>query len=167
MLSGCSSSTETDGDTGVHRDTISFHPSGAPKQVEVRREDSVLSQQTYRHTGVLRRIERGDTIQRYFDLHDPDSSAIFKDYLQGRWRNLSADTTSDQASAYYIFDGEQLVFQNASSVPLESLSVTYNDRQRLKTETGMNVRPTIIAFDTVEVTGYTLVRYPPEDTVSE
>ena len=165
VATACSSPSSTDSGSPVLRDTVSYHANGSPKLVHVQQDDSVLSRQTYRPTGTLRRVVTADSVQTYFDLNDPDSASVLKDYLQGRWRNLSADTTSDRASAFYIFDGDNLIFENAAAKQLETLSVTYNDKRRLVTETGMTVRPAINSFDTVEVTGYTLVRHPPSDSL--
>jgi hypothetical protein len=104
-------------------------------------------------------------VQTYFDLHDPDSAAVLQDYLQGRWRNLSADTSRDQESAFYIFDNDQLTFENPSRSPLESVGIEYEADRTLTTEEGMSVRADIASFDTVRVTGYTLVRLPPPDSL--
>jgi hypothetical protein len=143
-------------------DTLSRHQDGTPKRVDVQRGDSIIERRTYRHTGTLRKVIRGDSVQTYFDLHDPDSASILQDYLQGRWRNLSADPSRDQSSLYYIFDADRLTFENPARSPLESLRVTYKDNQTLVTNEGMSVRPQITSFDTVRVTGYTLVRLPSD-----
>jgi len=163
LLGACTSSNrDASSSQQTTLDTLSRYRDGTPKRVTLQRGDSTIERRTYRHTGTLRKVVRADSVQTYFDLHDPDSAAILEDYLQGRWRNLSADTSRDQASVYYIFDTERLTFENATRVPLESLRVTYEDDQTLVTDEGMSVRPEITSFDTVRVTGYTLVRLPPD-----
>lgn len=97
-------------------------------------------------------------MQTYLELHDPDSAAVLKDYLQGRWRNLTPDSSTSATSAYYIFDGETLTFETPEGTPLETVGVEYQKNRTLVTEEGMSVVATITHFDTVEVTGYTLVR---------
>lgn len=149
----------------IRKDTLSFHANGTPKEVTVRQGDSVLERRTYRTTGMLSKVVTDDSVQEYFDLHDPDSADVLRDYLQGRWRNLSADTTRAQASAFYIFEKEQLTFENPAGAPLESLGVSYDDRRRLQTDEGMSVEAEITSFDTVRVTGYTLIRIPPADSL--
>ena len=149
----------------VQKDTLSYHTNGVPKEVAIRRGDSVLERRTYRHTGMLSRVETTDSVQGYFDLHNPDSAAVLRDYLHGRWRNLNADTSRDQASAFYIFEEEQLTFENPTRRPLESLGVTYKNNRRLLTDEGMSVQADIASFDTVHVTGYTLIRTPPADSL--
>lgn len=161
LLTGCTGSPEAPS-SERRQDTLAQFSDGTPRIVVVTRGDSTLKRRTYRPTGRLERVESEDSVQTYFDLYDPDSSAIFKDYLQGRWRNLSADTSRAQASAFYHFDADQLIFESPSRAPLESLSVEYQDRRELVTENGMTVQADITAFDTVRVTGYTLVRLPPD-----
>lgn len=146
-------------------DTLSRYADGSPKRVSVLREDSVTERRTYRQTGRLSKIVRGDSIQTYFDLHDPDSADVLRDYLHGRWRNLSADTSREQASVFYVFSPDRLVFENASRAPLESLDVTYENNRRLVTDRGLSVRPEIASFDTMRVTGYLLVRTAPPDSL--
>lgn len=142
----------------TRRDTISTHPNGAPATIHRYRSDSLVERQYYRSTGTLHRLERGDSTQTYLELHEIDSAAVLRDYLQGRWRNLSADSSTTKTSAYYIFDGETLTFETPSGAPLERMNVEYQKDRTLITEEGMSVVATIIDFDTVEVTGYTLVR---------
>jgi hypothetical protein len=132
--------------------------------VAISQGDSVLERRTYRATGTLLRVDDGDSVRGYFDLHDPDSAAILKDFLRGRWRNLSADTASADASVFYVFEPDRLTFENATRTALESLRVEYEDDRTLTTEYGMSVQPEIAAFDTVRVTGFTLVRRPPVDS---
>ena len=160
FLAGCTTSTRDASVEGPVRrvDTLSQYGDGTPKVVRVSRGDSLLERRTYRPTGLLYRVESGDTVATYFDLHNPDSADVLEDYLRGRWRNISADTTQEQASAFYIFTSENLTFENPSREPLESIQVTYEDGRRLTTEDGMSVRADIGGFDTVRVTGYTLVR---------
>lgn len=167
VVTACSpdpSGDDTSDQPQVHVDTLSYHENGAPNAVAVQRGDSVLERRTYRRTGVVRRVVSGDSVQTYFDLNDPDSAAVLQDYLQGEWRNLSADTSRDQASAFYVFDSERLTFKTPSRTPLESVRVEYKDDQKLVTGSGMAVRAEIISFDTVQVTDYTLVRLPAVDS---
>ncbi len=166
LFVACSSDPrDTAGTPSVRRDTLSYHANGRPETVAVRQGDSVLERRTYRTTGMLSKVATSDSVQEYFDLHDPDSAAVLQDYLQGRWRNLSADTSLSQASAFYIFEEDQLTFENPDRVPLESLGVTYENNRRLLTDDGMAVQPEISSFDTVRVTGFTLLRIPPPDSL--
>ena len=144
-------------------DTLSRHGNGAPEVVVISQEDSVLERRTYRSTGMLREIAAGDSVRTYLDLHDPDSAAVLQDYLQGRWQNLSAEQSDEDASVYYAFTPDRLTFENASRDTLESLKVKYEDGRTLTTESGMSVTPEITSFDTVRVTGFTLVREAPPD----
>ena len=146
-------------------DTIASYADGTPRQVTVHRGDSVVERRTYRPTGTLRRVRSADTTETYLDLYDPDSATVLQDYLQGHWRNLSADTSRAQSSAFYVFDADRLTFESPSRTPLESLGVEYKDDRSLVTDEGMSVRPKIVSFDTVRVTGYTLVRLPPPDSL--
>ena len=168
FLVACSpdpSGNDASGRESPRLDTLSYHAGGAPKTVTVRQGDSILERRTYRPTGLLRRVTAAGSTRTYFDLHDPDSAAILRDYLHGPWRNLSADTSRDQASAFYIFTSDRLTFESPSRTPLESLGVEYKNDRTLVTKEGMSVRPEIVSFDTVRVTGYTLVRRPPADSL--
>lgn len=164
LLFGACTSTNRDAPPPDQKylDTLSRHQNGTPERVALQRGDSTLERRTYRHTGTLQKIVRDDSVQTYFDLHDPDSATILKDYLQGPWRNLSADTSRDQSSAFYVFEDDLLTFQNPARTPLESLRVEYQDERTLRTNAGMAVEADIASFDTVRVTGYTLVRLPPD-----
>jgi len=162
LLGACTSSNRDAPSQESRLDTLSQYRDGSPKKVVLQKGDSILERRTYRHTGMLREVTRAGSTQTYFDLHDPDSAAILKDYLQGRWRNLSADTSREQSSAYYIFESDRLTFENPDRAPLESLRVSYKDERSLLTGEGMSVRPEITSFDTVQVTGYTLVRLPSD-----
>ncbi len=165
LIGACTSPTQDPSAPPVRRaDTLSRFDDGAPRVVAISQGDSVLERRTYRPTGTLRRVEAGDSVRRYFDLHDPDSAAILQDFLRGRWRNLSADTSATDASVFYVFEPDRLTFENASRSALESLRVEYQDDRTLTTEYGMSVDPEIAAFDTVRVTGFTLVRRPPADS---
>lgn len=144
-------------------DTLSRHGNGTPEVVVISQEDSVLERRTYRSTGMLQEVAAGDSVRTYFDLHDPDSAAVLQDYLQGRWQNLSAERSDENASVYYAFTPDRLTFENASRDTLESLTVEYKDDRTLTTEGGMSVTPEITSFDTVRVTGFTLVREAPPD----
>lgn len=165
LIGGCASPTTDPSTEGPTRDTLSRYRDGTPKTVTLQQGDSIVERRRYRYTGRLQRVQRGDSVQTYFDLHDPDSAAVLQDYLQGRWRNLSADTSRDQESAFYIFDNDQLTFENPSRSPLESVGIEYEADRTLTTEEGMSVRADIASFDTVRVTGYTLVRLPPPDSL--
>lgn len=166
LLGACTRRASKDAsDTGRRTDTLARYEDGTPKVVTVSRNDSVLERRTYRPTGRLAKIVAGDSVQTYLDLHEPDSAAVLRDYLQGRWRNLSADTTNAQSSAYYVFGPDELTFENPSRIPLESLDLTYKDGRTLVTGKGMTVQAAIAAFDTVRVTGYTLVRIPATDSL--
>lgn len=149
----------------THVDTLSRYSDGTPKAVAVRRGDSVVERRSYRSTGLLQEVAVAGSVRTYLDLHNPDSAAILKDYLQGRWRNLSADTARPQSSAFYVFRNDELTFETPDRTPLESLQVTFEDGRRLVTEEGMSVRAEIASFDTVRVTGYTLVRLAPPDSL--
>lgn len=164
LLVGCSSQ-DAPVEPEIQTDTLSQYDDGSPRVVTFSREDSVLERRTYRRTGRLSTLESGDSVQTYLDLHDPDSAAVLRDYLQGRWRNLSADTTQDQASTFYVFEADRLTFENPSRRPLESLDVSYKNDRTLVTENGMRVQAVISSFDTVHVTGYTLVRHPAPDSL--
>ena len=166
LLTACTRSAQNPAGAPVRQaDTLSRHGDGTPKVVAISRGDSVLERRTYRATGTLLRVVAGDSVRTYFDLHDPDSAAILKDYLQGRWRNLSAETDDENASVYYAFAPDRLTFENASRDTLESLTVQYEDERTLTTEHGMSVEADITSFDTVRVTGFTLVREAPPDSV--
>jgi len=165
LLASCTSSTQDPTGPPVQQsDTLSRHADGTPKIVSISQGDSVIERRTYRSTGTLLRVARGDSVRTYLDLHEPDSAAILRDYLQGRWRNLSADAADEEASVYYVFEPDRLTFENASQDALESLTVEYEDGRALTTEYGMTVEPDITSFDTVRVTGFTLVRKPSPDS---
>lgn len=162
LLTGCTGSPDDPSSLERRQDTLARFQDGTPRMVTVSKGDSVLERRTYRPGGRLEQIEAGDSTRTFFDLHDPDSSGVFEDYLRGRWRNLSADTSQAQASAFYLFEPDQLVFENPSRVPIESLGVEYQDNRTLVTKNGMTVQADIASFDTVQVTGYTLIRLPPD-----
>ncbi len=168
FLASCSPGPSTDDapeDKRLRPDTLSYYSDGAPKNVAVQQGDSVVERRTYRRTGTLLRVTSAGSTQTYFDLYDPDSAAVLQDYLQGHWRNLSADTSRDRSSAFYIFDADRLTFETSSRMPLETLSVEYKDDRTLATDEGMSVHPEIVSFDTVRITGYTLVRRPLPDSL--
>lgn len=164
-LAACTPSSKEGDPQRVRVDTLSQYQNGKPKRVAVQQGDSMIEHRAYRHTGTLHQVATADSTQTYFDLHDPDSAAVLKDYLQGRWQNLSADTSRDETSAFYIFDGDRLHFENPSREPLESLKVTYKNDQTLVTESGLSARIELSSFDTVRVTGYKLVRLPLPDSL--
>lgn len=143
----------------VQADTLTRHADGHAKLVELRQRDSLVERRWYRPTGSLRRVERGDSVAGYFDLHTIDSADVLRDYMHGRWRNLSADPTADNASAFYTFSEDSLVFADPDGELLEAIRIRYRPEQRLITEDGISVSADIADFDTVRVTGgYTLVR---------
>lgn len=152
-------------DAGPQADTLSYYENGTPEQVNVQQGDSVVERRHYRKTGTIGKIVAGDSVQTYFDLHDPDSATVFQDYLHGHWQNLAADTSRKQASAFYVFGEEQLRFESPDRSPIESLGVEYKNNRTLVTDDGMSVQVTITSFDTVHVTGYTLVRSSPSDSL--
>ena len=166
LLSGCLLSLWMTGCTPqgtseppVQADTLTRHADGNAKLVEVRQRDSLIERRWYRPTGSLRRVERGDSVATYFELHSIDSADVLRDYMHGRWRNISADPTADNASAFYTFHGDSLVFTNPNGEPLEAIRIRYRPEQRLVTGDGIPVSADIADFDTVRVTGgYTLVR---------
>jgi hypothetical protein len=161
VLAACTRSpSDSPSEAGRRTDTLSQYDDGTPQRVVVAQGDSVLEQRTYRPSGRLSKVVAGDSVRTFLDFYEPDSAAVLRDYLQGRWRNLSADTSRPQSSAFYVFENDRLTFETPSRTPLESLSVTYEDGRTLVTDEGMSVRATIAAFDTVRVTGYTLVRLP-------
>jgi hypothetical protein len=138
---------------------VERYPDSTRKVVEVRAgADSIVERRFYRPTGALRRVERGDSVAGYMDLHDLDSARVLRDYLQGRWRNTSASLSDPEANAYYVFDGESLTFRTPNGESLETIGVDYGSNRVLHTEDGMPVTANIAGFDTVTVTGYTLVR---------
>lgn len=152
-------------DTGPQTDTLSYYDNGTPEQVTVQQGDSVVERRHYRKTGIVEKIVAGDSVQTYFDLHDPDSATVFQDYLHGHWENLAADTSREQASAFYVFGKNQLTFESQDRRPIESLGIEYKNNRTLVTDDGMSVQATITSFDTVHVTGYTLVRRSPSDSL--
>lgn len=166
LLAACSGSTrDSSAPQQTRLDTLSRYADGTPQNVTVRRGDSVVERRSYRPTGRLKTVTTPDSVRTYFDLHNPDSAAVLKDYLQGRWRNLSADTARPRSSVFYVFRDDRLTFEAPDRTPLESLQVAYKNDRRLVTSEGMSVQATVSAFDTVRVTGYTLVRLAPPDSL--
>lgn len=166
LLAACSGSTRDSSRPQQTRvDTLSRYADGTPQNVTVRRGDSVVERRSYRPTGRLQTVTTPDSVRTYFDLHNPDSAAVLKDYLQGRWRNLSADSARPRSSVFYVFQDDRLTFKASDRTALESLQVAYKDHRRLVTNEGMSVRARIADFDTVRVTGYTLVRLAPPDSL--
>lgn len=163
---GCRGDDQTAStDTGPQADTVSVYKNGTPKQVTIQEGDTVVERRHYRKTGTVEKVVAADSVQTYFDLHDPDSASVLKDYLQGHWQNLAADTSREQASAFYVFGENQLTFENPDRRAIESLGITYKNNRTLETDDGMSVQATILSFDTVHVTGYTLVRRSPSDSL--
>lgn len=157
-LMGCQPRSEDARPPSVQADTVARYGDGTARVVELRRHDSLIERQTYHRTGTLRRIERGDSVAGYLDLHALDSSDVLKDYLQGDWRNLDADRRNPQASAFYTFHDNRLTFSDPGGAPLETIQVTYAPKRRLEIEGGGAFDATIAGFDTVRVSGLTLVR---------
>ena len=166
LLAACSGSTrDSSRPQQLRVDTLSRYADGTPQNVTVRRGDSVVERRSYRPTGRLQTVTTPDSVHTYFDLHPADSAAVLKDYLQGRWRNLSADTARPRSSVFYVFQDDRLTFEASDRTALESLQVAYKDHRRLVTNEGMSVRARIASFDTVRVTGYTLIRLAPPDSL--
>jgi hypothetical protein len=112
----------------------------------------------YRPSGRLQRFERGDSLRSFLGLHAIDSAAVFRDYLQGRWRNTSADSTQADANLYYVFRDDELTFETPSRASIETLGLQYRDGLTLETGSGSVFEATVTSFDTVEVTGLILIR---------
>jgi hypothetical protein len=140
------------------------YPDSTPRVVEVVEGDSVVETRHFRTTGSLLRLERGDSVATYLDIHPVDSAYVLQDFLQGRWRSVGIDTTDSTASETYVFDENSLTFINPFGDPHESIGVRYDSLRTLYTESGTPVTAEIVAFDTVRVTGYTLVRQDPPAT---
>jgi len=163
VLTACGRQTAPDA-SQTTASIVERYPDSTRKIVELRTgDDSLLERRFYRWTGSLRRVEHGDSVARYMDLHDLDSSRVLKDYLQGRWRNTSASLSNPESNAYYEFDGRSLTFRTPTGESLETIGVKYGANRVLRTEDGMPVTAEVAGFDTVTVTGYTLVR---QDTLS-
>jgi hypothetical protein len=137
---------------------VEVYPDSTPKTVEMVRADSVVETRHFRATGSLMRVERGDSVATYLDLHPVDSAYVLQDFLQGRWRSIGIDTTDETASETYVFDENSLTFINPYGETHESIGVQYDSLRTLYTESGTPVTTEIVDFDTVRVTGYTLVR---------
>lgn len=158
LLSGCSRSGPPD-PASPTESVVARYPDSTRKVVEVRSPtDSLIERRVYRRTGALRRVQRADSTAGYLDLHDVDSARVLRDYLQGRWRNTSASMSNPTANAFYEFDDASLTFRTPSGNKLETIGVSYGTNRVLRTEDGMPVTARIASFDTVTVTGYTLVR---------
>lgn len=162
-LLGCESSPPTPPPRAVQADTVARHPGGAPQIVERRRNDSLVERRWLRPSGMVRRVTRGDSIADYFDLHAIDSSAVLRDYMQGRWRNTSADLSNRGSSAFYTFSGDTLTFTNPEGRRLETIRIDFKPDRLMVTEDGIPAPAEVTHFDTVRVTGYTLVRENPVD----
>jgi len=162
LLTGCGPPPPDGPAAGLRVDTLSRYADGRPRVVERRRSDSLVERRTFRPTGRLRSVARAGSVRSYLDLHDLDSAAVLRDYLQGRWRNTSVDSSAPNAGTYYLFEGDQLTFARASGAPIETIGIRYSDNRMLETEQGMTVRAEILSFDSVRVTGLTLVRRPSE-----
>jgi hypothetical protein len=157
-MTGCQAPAPAPPPDAMQADTVARYPSGAPQMVEVRNQDSLVERRWYRSTGMVRRVERGDSVTGYLDLHTLDSSRVLRDYMQGRWRNTSADLGNTRASAFYTFSGDTLTFANPKGNPLETIRVDFRPGRLMVTEDGIPAPAEVASFDTVHVTGYTLVR---------
>ena len=154
-LPGCGGGTE---DMERTERVVERFTDSTKKVVEVVEGDSVVERRTFRITGSVQTVERGDSVARYLDIHPIDSAYVLKDYMQGTWRNTSVDTTDPGASATYVFDDDTLTFRSPAGDTIESIRVDYGESRTLYTAEGMPVTASIAGFDTVRVTGYTLVR---------
>ncbi len=128
------------------------------KVVEKIQGDSVIAIERYRPTGSVMRIERGDSVQTYLDIHPADSAYVLKDFLLGRWRSIGIDTTDASNSLTYIFRDGSLTFLNPQGEVNEQIGIRYDSLRTLYTEAGTPFTTEIVDFDTVRVSGYTLVR---------
>jgi hypothetical protein len=163
LLSACGSPPDDVTTTAPSTDTLARYADGSPRTVAVRQRDSVLERRVYRPSGRLQRFEKGDSVRSFLDLHPVDSAAVFRDYLQGRWRNTSADPHQADANLYYVFRDDELTFETPSRDPIETLALRYRDGLTLETQNGSVFSATITGFDTVRVTGLTLVREAPPE----
>jgi len=154
IASGCGSQTET---TRTERIVDRYNDS-ARRVVEIVRADTVVETRRYRRTGSLLQIERADSTADYLEIHSIDSAYVLKDYMLGRWTNVDADADDPNASATYIFGPNELTFRNPDGEVIESIGIEYDDLRTLYTADGMPVTAEIAGFDTVRVTGFTLVR---------
>jgi len=157
LLVGCGGSESVPAEE-TREIVVARYADSTRRVVNVMQGDSVVERRQYRPTGSVLRIERGDSVLTYFDIHDPDSSFVLADFMQGRWRNVSVDTTDPDASASYVFGKDSLTFRSPSDEPIETISIEYENFQTLRTGDGMPVSTEIVGFDTIRVTGYTLVR---------
>ncbi|WP_143815276.1 hypothetical protein [Longibacter salinarum] len=159
VLSGCGK----EGPKTTER-VVEVYPDSTPRTVEVLQGDSVIETRHFRTTGSLMRIERGDSVATYLDIHSLDSAYVLQDFLQGRWRSIGIDTTDSAASETYVFDKNSLTFINPFGEQHESIGIQYDSLRTLYTESGTPVTAEIVDVDTVQVTGYTLVREEPLST---
>ena len=134
------------------------YPDSSRKVVEKIQGDSVIAIERYRPTGSVIRIERGDSVQTYLDIHPADSAYVLKDFLLGRWRSIGIDTTDASNSLTYIFRDGSLTFLNPQGEVNEQIGIRYDSLRTLYTEAGTPFTTEIVDFDTVRVSGYTLVR---------
>jgi hypothetical protein len=151
--SGCSAE-----EPEVTERVTEVYPDSSRKVVEKVQGDSVVAVERYRPTGSVMRIERGDSVQTYLDIHPADSAYVLKDFLLGRWRSIGIDTTDPSNSLTYIFRDGSLTFLNPQGKVNEQIGVRYDSLRTLYTEAGTPFTTEIVDFDTVRVSGYTLVR---------
>lgn len=140
-----------------------MYPDSSRKVVEKVRGDSVVAIERYRRTGSVMQIERGDSVQTYLDIYPADSAYVLKDFLLGRWRSIGIDTTDASNSLTYIFRDGSLTFLNPKGEINEQIGIRYDSLRTLYTEAGTPFTTEIVDFDTVRVSGYTLVRQGFED----
>jgi hypothetical protein len=134
------------------------YPDSTRKVVENVQGDSVVAVERYRPTGSVMRIERGDSVRTYLDIHPADSAYVLKDFLLGRWRSIGIDTTDASNSLTYIFRDGSLTFLNPQGEVNEHIGIRYDSLRTLYTEAGTPFTTEIVDFDTVRISGYTLVR---------
>ena len=156
--SGCG-----DAEPEITERVTEVYPDSSRKVVEKVQGDSVVAVERYRPTGSVMRIERGDSVQTYLDIHPADSAYVLKDFLLGRWRSVGIDTTDESNSLTYIFRDGSLTFLNPKGEINEQIGIRYDSLRTLYTEAGTPFTTEIVDFDTVRVSGYTLVREGLED----
>lgn len=159
VIAGCGS-----GEPEVTDRVVEVYPDSSRKVVERVQGDSVVAVERYRPTGSIMQVERGDSIQTYLDIHPVDSARVLQDFLKGRWRSIGIDTTDAANSETYIFRDASLTFLNPFGEVNEEIGIRYDSLRTLYTERGTPFTTEVVSFDTVRVSGYTLVRQGLEET---
>lgn len=158
VIAGCGS-----GEPEVTDRVVDVYPDSSRKVVERVQGDSVVAVERYRPTGSIMQVERGDSIQTYLDIHPVDSARVLQDFLKGRWRSIGIDTTDAANSETYIFRDASLTFVNPFGEVNEKIGIRYDSLRTLYTERGAPYTAEVVSFDTVRVSGYTLVRQGLEE----